>query len=511
MNEVGAEKVPEEVNDAAYFLDENIVQGRGERIAVYCRDEEFTYNDIYRLSNKVGNVFRDLGVEIENRVYMALQDSPEFVATFYGVQKLGAGIIPAYTYLLPNQYEYELNLLRPKVVVADSSCIEPLREAAQRSKYPKAFLVLGEPDVQLREEEYDFSTMVEQASAELETEGTHKDDVAQWGFSGGSTGYPKGVPAPHGILVHAYLSFQEVMQYTENDIILSIPKLFFGLGAAAVLFPERTTPKKIFELIDQYRPTILIQVPSMMRKMLQVPKGERPDMSSIRLCTSGGEHLSAELYQKWTSTFGGEVIDLIGSAELGYVYISNKPGEVKPGSCGKPIPGYEAKVVDDEGKEVPDGETGVLMAKGPASVGYYWHGYDKSRQVYQGEWVNTGDLFKRDEEGYYYFAGRKDDLLKVSGIWILPLEIEKCLQGHPDIADCAVVGVKDEDNLDTVKAFVILREGVPGAEEKADQIKGYAKEKLSPYKFPRYIEFLDELPKNTAGKIDRVALRKRGI
>jgi len=462
-------------------------------------------------------------VEVENRVYVALQDSPEFVATHYAIQKIGAGITPAYTFLSPKQYEYEINLFRPKVIVADTSCIDKLREAAQLTKYPKAFITLGVPPSSLRPKEYDFYSMVERASSELEVEPTHKDDIARWGFSGGSTGSPKATGLTHGALIYSFLSFQQIMRYTENDVILPVPKLFFGyaltgtilhpfrVGAAAVLSPERTTAKRIFELAEQYKPTILIQVPSMMRKMLQTPKEERTDLSTVRLCTSGGEHLSADLYREWRDTFGCEVIDLIGSAEMSYTYISNRPGEVVPGSCGKPIPGYEAKIVDDEGRELPDGEVGELIVKSPTSIGFYWHNYEKSRQVFRGEWVYSGDLFKRDRDGYFWFVGRKDDQLKVSGVWILPLEIEKCIQTHPDIADCAVVGVKDADSLDTVKAFIVLRGRVVRSEDKSEEIKKFAKEKLSPHKFPRFVEFLDELPKNTAGKIDRAKLKQLGI
>jgi benzoate-CoA ligase family protein len=515
--------IPEELNIASYFFEENISQGRGNRVAVYYKSERYTYNDLLTLVNQIGNVLKELGVEIENRVYMALQDSPEFVATWYAVQKIGAGIIPGYTYLSPDDYEHEFNLLRPKVIVTDTICIDRLREASQRTKYPKAFLILGASPSNLRKGEYDFHSMVQRASAQLETERMHKDDPSRWAFSGGSTGKPKALCFPQQVLVHAFLSYQQIMRYTQDDVILPIPKVFFAyaatgaivhpfrVGAGAVLFPERSTPEKIFELVEQHKPTILIQVPTMMRRMLETPKEKRADLSCVRLCTSGGEHLSADLYREWIANFGCEVIDMIGSAELGYVYLSNRPGEVVPGSVGKPIPGYEAKVVDDEGHELPDGEVGVLWAKGPSSVGYYWHGYEKSRRIFLGEWVNTGDLFKRDKEGYFWFVGRKDDLLKVSGYWVHPLEIEKCIQTHPDVVDCAVVGIKDADNLDTTKAFVVLKKGATPNQDKADEIKKFAKEKVSSYKFPRYVEFMDDLPKTKVGKVDRLSLRQRGI
>lgn len=515
--------IPEHLNTTSFFLDENIVQGRGNRVAIYFRDETYTYDDLSRLTNRVGNVLKELGVEIENRVYISLEDSPEFVASYYAVQKIGASAIAAYTYLSPSDFEYEINLLKPKVIVADSSSIGAIREATQGSPYPKAFLILGVSPNQLRKREYEFKTLVNHASSQLEAERTHRDDYARWGFTGGSTGHPKAIPVPHSNLVYSFFSIQQIMNYTQADIILPVPKMFFGygrtgsivlpfrVGAAAILFPERTTEKKIFELVARHKPTILIQVPTLMRRMLQVPQEERADLSGIRLCTSGGETLSPELYREWRRHFGCEVINVLGSAEMGYIYLSNRPGEVVPGSVGKPVPGYEAKVVDEQGRELPRGEIGVLMAKGPTSAFFYWHEPEKSRQTFRGEWVYTGDLFKKDEEGNFWFIGRADDLLKVSGIWLSPMEIERCIQAHADVVDCAVVGIKDADGLDLPKAFVILREGLVPSQEKADELKKYAKEHLSPYKFPRQVEFLSDLPKNPAGKVDKAELKQRGL
>lgn len=512
--------IPEQLNMASYFLDHNIAQGRGGRVAVYWCNQRFTYNDIFALANKVGNVLKELGVEIENRVYLVLQDSPELVASFYGTMKIGAAPNVAYTYLSPSDYEYEINLIRPKVIVADSTCIDRLREATKETKYSKTFLVLGQAPSELRKGEHDFYGMVKLADEHLETEATHKDDVASFLYTGGTTGHSKLVPIFHNTLVRSFDSCQQVLHYTEDDVILPIPKLFFGyartgtivhpfrVGAAAVLSPERTTPEKIFELIEQHRPTILINVPTMMRKMLQTPKEQRTDLSCIRLCTSGGEALSPQLYHEWRENFGCEVLDMLGSAEMGYAYILGRPGEVVPGSVGKLLPGYEAKIADDEGRELPDGEIGVLMVKGPTSGLYYWHEHEKSKQTFRGEWVYTTDLFKRDGKGNYWFCGREDDLLKVSGIFISPLEIEKCIQAHPDVTDCAVVGVKDVDGLDKTKSFVVLRKGVAPSESMADEIRKYTKEKLSPYKFPRFVEFIDELPKSASGKVDRLKLKQ---
>ena len=514
--------LPEQLNMASYFLDENILQGRGSRVAVYCRNESFTYNDIFTLTNRMGNVFKELGVEIENRTYLTLGDSPELVASFYGTIKIGAVPTLAYTYLSPGDYEYEINYIRPKVIVADSTCIDRVREATKNTKYPKAILVLGEPPSSLKKGEYDFYTMIKQADEHLETEPTSSDDIALWKFSGGTTGHRKAVPHRHHDPVWAFQSYQQVISYTQNDVVLSVPKMFFGygrestmvfpfrVGAAAVLFPERTTVEKIFELVEQYKPTILVQVPTMMRRMLQTPKEKRADLSCIRACTSGGEALSAELYREWKENFGCEVLDGIGSGEMYWIYISNRLGEIVPGSLGKVAPGFEAKIVDDEGNELPDGEIGVLMARGECAGFQYWHDSQKSRKTFRGEWVYTDDLFKRDKDSNFYFCGRRDDLLKVSGVFVSPLEIEECIQTHPYVAECAVVGVKDADGLDKTKAFVILKDDISSSESTANELRKYAKETLSPYKYPRFVEFVDKLPKTGLGKVDRLQLKQRG-
>ena len=245
-----------------------------------------------------------------------------------------------------------------------------------------------------------------------------------------------------------------------------------------------------------------------MRGRDQDPKEEGGDLSGLRVCTSAGEALSAELYREWKETFGVEVLDGIGSGEMYWIYISNRLGEVIPGSLGKVSPGFEAKIVNDEGQELPDGEIGVLMVKGGCAGFQYWHDSEKSRKTFRGEWVYTDDLFKRDKEGNFYFGGRRDDLLKVSGVFVSPLEIEECIQSHPQVAECAVIGVKDTDGLDKTKAFVVLESGIKASESIADELRKYAKEKLSPYKYPRLIEFIDELPKTGLGKVDRLHLKQ---
>ncbi|MBI1995557.1 MAG: AMP-binding protein, partial [Deltaproteobacteria bacterium] len=356
----------------------------------------------------------------------------------------------------------------------------------------------------------------------LEVEPTHRDDLAFWNFSGGTTGKPKGVPHMHRDGAISYESFNHILAYRDDDIVLRVPKLFFhyardlGLlyplrsGAAVVLFEERTTAALVFSLIAKYQPTVLLNVPTMMRAMIQTPADERSDLSCLRLCFSSGEVLAAPLHEEWVTNFGSEVVNRFGSAESGIGYLCNRPGAVRPGSSGKVTPLAEIKLVDEEGVEVPRGEPGLLLTRSDAAAQYYVREHEKSKATFLGdEWINTGDIFIQDEADYFWYIGRADEMVKVSGVWVSPLEIEKILQQSPSVRECAVLGIKDGDGLLKIQAFVALRDGAQGIAEKRDELERYCRERLAPHKIPRTFEFLDELPKTGQGKIDRRLLRER--
>jgi acyl-coenzyme A synthetase/AMP-(fatty) acid ligase len=328
----------------------------------------------------------------------------------------------------------------------------------------------------------------------------------------------------HHAGVIAFESFQDIVQYTVKDVVLRVPKLFFhysrdlGMnwalreGAAVALFSEKTTAKAIFEMVEKHKPTVLINVPTMMRAMIKTLQKDRTDLSSLRLCLSSGEPLSATLYNEFTETFGVEVLNVIGSAEACLGFLMDRPGKVLPGSSGKITPLVDLKIIDNEGIEVPRGETGVLWVRSESSGLGYHRSPEKSKATFMGNgWVNTNDLFREDEEGYFWYAGRADDLLKVSGVYVAPLEIEKCLDKHSAVKECVVLGLEDADGLMKTKAFIALNAGVTPSEEMADVLKAFCKEKLSPYKSPKAIEFLEELPKTGQGKIDKRELRGRGL
>jgi benzoate-CoA ligase family protein len=428
-------------------------------------------------------------------VLLILGDSVEFVALWYGAQKVGAVTAEAYTFLQAKDYAYYLDYTRASVVVADTTTVDRVREAAAGSHWVRHLLVVGD----------DYELLADDASDELEAAPTTKDDVAIWKFTTGSTGQPKAAVHPaHSALLSFDWYARGVLDLGEDDVVLPVPKLFFGyardlaalfpfgVGAAAIVFPERTTPERIFDLIERHRPTILVQVPTMMAAMLADPGADRRDLSCLRLCTSAGEALPRELYERWRRAFGVEVLDGIGSSEAYHIYISNRPGRVRPGSTGELVPGYEARL----------DETGELSIEGHTAALGYWNEPEKSKATFSGDTVRTGDLFERDEDGFFWYRGRADDLIKVGGIWVAPAEVEDCLLAHPDVVECAVVGV-DHEGLTRAQAFVVMRRAADGS-----VLQEFVRGRLSGHKVPRVITLVDELPKTPSGKIDRRALKE---
>ena len=481
--------LPNELNLASWFVDRNLDEGRGDRAALLSAEGPTTYAELARLVNRCGNLLRELGVRAQDRVLLVLGDSVEFVALWYGAQKIGAVTAEAYTFLQPKDYAYYIEYTDAKVVIADESTGAEIRGVA------------GERQVLVVDDT--FTDRLAALSDELEAAPTTKDDLSLWKFTTGSTGRPKGAvhPVHSPVLSHEWYA-REVLGIREDDVVLPVPKLFFGyardltalypfgVGGAGIVFPERTTPERIFELIAEHEPTILVNVPTMMAQMLNHPDAASQDLSCLRLCTSAGEALPRDLHDRWLAAFGVEVLDGIGSCELYHIYISNRPGRARAGSTGELVPGYEAEV----------GENGELLVTGDTAALYYEGDEDKTKRTFDGDTVHTGDLFERDDEGFFWYRGRVDDLIKVGGIWVAPAEIEHCLVGHPDVVECAVVGVA-QDGLTIPRAYVVVRQRV---EEQA--LQSFVRERLSPHKYPREVVFVDELPKTPSGKLDRKAL-----
>ncbi|HEY0319349.1 MAG TPA: benzoate-CoA ligase family protein [Pyrinomonadaceae bacterium] len=506
----------EKFNMSDYFLYHNLEEGRENKTCLYYRDETQTYAEVARMSNCAGHALREFGAQVEDRVLIVLPDCPEFVWTWFGANRIG-GIITMVNPLLPVlDYKYYLDYTRARVAVIHESLLETFEEASKSAKYLRNVLVVGE--------EYGSFVPFKQAVLaqpdELTPADTHRDDIAIWLFTSGSTGHPKGaVHLQHDLPFNTEVFARRTIGVNENDLTVSVPKLFFGyatgtnllfpfaVGGATALFSERSTPEKMFEIIERYRPTVLTTVPTMINSMLNMEGAEERDLSSLRFCYSAGEALPVELYTRWMERFGVEIYDGIGSAEMFHIYITNRPGDVKLGSLGRVVEGYEAKVVDAEGREVPTGEMGTLRIKGDSAALCYWNAHEKSKETFAGDWCTTGDQFHADEDGYYWYHGRTDDMLKVSGIYVAPAEIENCLLQHEAVQECAVIGHDGGDGLVKPKAFVVLRSSFPANDETAQAIKDFAKSRMALYKYPRWIEFAPSLPKNDRGKIDRKQLK----
>jgi benzoate-CoA ligase family protein len=499
------EDLSRDVNLATHFLERH----PGDRTALVTDAGRTSYADLVTLTDRVGGALRALGVRRGDRVLLALRDGVEFVATWYGAQKIGAVTAEVHSHLRPEEYRYYLDYVAPAVVVVDQDTLPRLRRAGASRR-----LVVGVSRADLRDGEHHFETLVAAAPERLSPVPVSPDDPAIWKFTTGSTGAPKAcvLAARSPLLSFAWYA-QGVLDLRPDDLVLPVPKLFFGyardlaalfpfgVGAAGIVFPERSTADRIFALIAAHRPTILVNVPTMMRAMVEHPDAARQDLSSLRLCTSAGEALPAELHRRWLDTFGVEVVDGIGSSEAYHIYVSNRPGRSRPGSLGRPVPGYRVRVVDRHGAAVPPGRTGRLEVTGETVALGYWRAPEQSAEAFPApHTVRSGDLVRCDEEGYLYYQGRVDDLLKVNGRWVAPAEVEDALLAHPSVAECAVVGHRVA-GLTRPRAFVVARADVSVAE-----LAGFLRARLPGYKCPDEIRFVDRLPRTASGKLDRRAL-----
>ena len=513
---------PERFNMADYFLYHNLEEGRENRVCLYFEDKQWTYGEVARLSNQTGNALREFGANIEDRVLLVLPDCPEFVWTWFGAARIGSVITMVNPLLPVADYEYYLEYTRAKVAVVHQSLLKTFAQAAADARYLRSVLVVGD-DSELPQTQKvrwsSFEEVVAASSQECPAADTRRDDIAIWLFTSGSTGHPKGaVHLQHDLPFNTEVFAKATMGVSADDLTVSVPKLFFGyatgtnllfpfaVGGATALFAERSTAEKMFEVIKHYRPTILTTGPTMINSMLNVPGVSPADVSSLRFCYSAGEALPKELYERWMGTFGVDICDGIGSAEMFHIYITNRPGDVKPGSLGRIVEGYEARIVDADDNEVATGEMGTLRIKGDSAALCYWNAHEKSKETFAGDWCTSGDQFHVDEDGYYWYHGRTDDMLKVSGVFVAPAEIENCLLQHEAVLECAVVG-HEADGLVKPKAFVVLREGLVSGAELAEEIKQFVKDRIAIYKYPRWVDFVSSLPKNDRGKIDRKQLK----
>ncbi|HRI63944.1 MAG TPA: benzoate-CoA ligase family protein [Polyangium sp.] len=508
-------EIPEDLNIADWFLRARLREGHGERTAIIAGDRRLTYADVDRQAAQFGHVLCGLGVVPEQRVLVALPDIPEFAGAFFGILAMGAVVVMVNNHLKPDEIAYFYEYTRAAVVIVHQDQLPAFAEAARNARHLKKILVVGSSGPT---EHAIFENLAAGVPDSIDIFPSHRDDAAIWLFSGGTTGRPKAVVQPHASFVNTTeLVAKPVLGYGPEDRILSVPKLYFGyatgcnllfpfsVGASAILFPERCTAEALYAQIKQHRPTVLINVPTMINNLVSHPDAANQDLSCIRLCTSAGEALPVELYDRWKKTFGVELCDALGTAEQWHMFLTNHPGDVRPGTLGKVVAGFEVRICDDDGRDVPDGEVGWLWVRGGSRAICYWHEMEKTQRAFRGEWYVSGDMLRKDPDGYFIYCGRGDDMLKVGGKWLAPAEVENCLLKHPAVRECAVVGVPDENGLVKPHAFVLTEEKKEGLSE---ELKAFVRAKLEPYKAPREVFLMDNLPRTHLGKIDRGKLRR---
>lgn len=514
---------PERFNIAAHLLDERVREGAGGREALRLDADSLTYREVQELADRAGRVLARLGVRPGERVLIALPDGPEFVAALFGTLKIGAVVVMVNPDLKPEGLAALFDYTWASRVVVAGEALPAFAEARERAEWKPEFLVLG--DAVGAGSWPRWEEAVERERGGLPALGTHRDDAAIWLFSGGTTGRPKGVVQTHASFANTTeLYAKAALGYRPEDVTMSVPKLFFGyatgsnlffpfsVGGVAVLFPEHPTPEVVFEKIRRHRPTVLINVPKMVAAMVAHPDAARQDLSRLRFATSAGEALPAPLYQRWKETFGVELLDGLGTAEMWHIFVSNLPGAVRPGTLGRVVPGFEIRVCDEDGRELPDGEVGRMWVRGGSRALGYWRDAAKTAEAFRGEWFVGGDLVRRDADGYFTYCGRGDDVLKVGGKWVAPQEVESCLAKHPAVAECAVVGVENAAGLTEPWAFVVPVPGEPSAagDDLAATLQRHCLDHLEPHKHPRRVVLMGELPRTHLGKVDRGALRRTG-
>ncbi len=500
------------------ILERNLAE-RPNKVALYSLEREMTFQEVASEVNQVGHALIKLGVRTGEFVGILALDGPEWVASFFGTVKIGAIVIGMNTLLRPHDYAYMLRDSRARVLIVHEALLPLIEEVRDEQPFLEHVIVIGQSQQRSNISYHDW---ISGESAELAAAPTHCEDFCSLHYSSGTTGEPKGILHAHkDYPLAAQLWGVNVLDLREEDRTLAAAKLFFTfgmggnlilpwyVGANVVLFsgsPRIAT--SVLEVIGRFKPTIFYNAPTGYAAMLAVEGfPEKYDLSSLRLCVSAGEALPAPVWHEWKEKTRVDIIDGIGSTENLFMFLSNGPDNICPGSSGKPFAGYELKIVDNEDNEVPQGEIGNLIVKGETAALSYWHQYERSRQTFRGEWLFTGDKYYVDEEGYYWHAGRSDDMLKVGGIWVSPVEIESALISHAAVLECAVVGSPDQSSLIKPKAFVVLNQGQVASEELARELIGYCQEKMAAYKRPRWIEFVDELPKTATGKIQRFKLR----
>ena len=525
-------ELPREYNAALEFIDANLAKGRAEKTAFIDETGRYTYGALAERVNRAGNALRALGAGLETRVLMCMLDGIDFPAVFWGAIKAGCVPIPVNTLLTAGDYAYLLRDSRARIVVVSEALLDRFAPALADQPHVERVVVAGNGTPGHQREAaagseapgYErLADLLAAACTRLDAAPTTCDDVAFWLYTSGSTGTPKGSMHLHRDLIATAEHYgMATLGIREDDLVYSAAKLFFAyglgnamtfpfyVGATTVVLAGRPTPDAVTALLREHRPTIFYGVPTLYGAMLAQPPGggHGAGPSRLRLAVSAGEALPAEIGAAWEGRFGAPILDGLGSTEMLHIFLSNREGDVRYGTSGKAVPGYMLKVVTETGEPAAPGEIGELWVNGGSSAVAYWSQREKSLDTFHGPWTRTGDKYVVDEEGYYHYCGRTDDMLKVSGQWVSPFEVESALLGHEAVLEAAVVAAEDERGLVKPKAFVVVREGVEANPELAAVLQGFVKDRLAPFKYPRWVAFATGLPKTATGKIQRFKLRR---
>ncbi len=516
-------------NAVSDFVDVHIARGRAGKIAFIDTDRSLTYGDLHARSIRFANALRALGLAPENRVALLLHDTVDYPVAFWGTIRAGTVALPLSTFLTVPQYAYILADSRASALVAAAPLAQAIWPVIDQLPHLKTVILVGAiaddkahfpgRDVHL------FEDLIVAADATPFTADTLSDEVAFWMYTSGSTGDPKGVKHVHSsLMATARLMGQSILGINENDVVHSASKLFFAyglgnamtfplsVGATAALWHKRPSPEGVFEMMRRHRLTIFYGVPSLYTALLAHPEICRGAGSDrLRICVSAGEALPAHIGQLWREVVGVDVLDGIGSTELLQTFLSNRPGDIRFGSTGKPVPGYNVRIVDEHGRDLGVDEIGELIVRGPSAGEGYWNQRAKSRRTFCGEWTYTGDKYRRDADGYHYYCGRTDDMFKVSGMWVSPFDVEAALASHEAVLEAAVIGKEDADGLIKPKAFIVLKNGVTADDALFEKLKAHVKEQAGTWKFPRWIELRKDLPRTATGKVQRYKLREEDL
>ncbi|HEY6239606.1 MAG TPA: benzoate-CoA ligase family protein [Burkholderiales bacterium] len=509
-------KIPRVYNAAYDLIERNLAAGRAEKLAYIDDAGQYTFGQLAERVNRFGSGLQAMGLDMEHRVLLALTDTIDFPTAFLGSIKAGIVPVAVNTLLTPKDYEYMVSDSRAKVLVVSEQLLPQFAPTIGRLPFLKHVIVSGNSTAG----HTGFKDVLAKGLPDLAPAPTTSDDACFWLYSSGSTGMPKGTVHVHSsMILTAELYAKGVLGMNEGDAVFSAAKLFFAyglgnslsftlaVGATAVLMAERPTPAAVFKRLKEKKPTLFFGVPTLYAAMLASPEFPKRDALALRQCISAGEALPPQIAKSWKERTGVEILDGIGSTEMLHIFLSNRPNDLRYGTTGKPVPGYELRLVDEHGDPVKPGEMGELQISGPTSAAYYWNNREKSRSTFVGGWTKSGDKYAQDKDGYYVYGGRSDDMLKVSGIYVSPVEVEAVLVSHEAVLEAAVVGAEDENKLVKPKAYVVLKQGNSGSDALKAALQQHVKDKLAPYKYPRWIEFLDELPKTATGKIQRFKLR----